>query len=223
MVHPCRIAVADDDPQILGQLVAYTSRSGHSIVVQVDSAAKLASGCRGIALDLIIASVEMLGVDGLSAVQEISLKNNLPIIALSEVFDERMADCKFDRGIFAHLMKPVRESELLAAIPLATHRYQEYRTLREEALSTQRVLEERKLIERAKGIIMSRQSLDEASAFRHLQQLARNHRLKMSDLAKSIILAQKALETPIAVKPHGITPSSRWVSQRFPHSDNTLS
>jgi AmiR/NasT family two-component response regulator len=191
-----RIAIAVHDQHALADIAAWVTRARHLVVAQADSAEEVSRSKIGVGMDLIILEMQPKDLGDLSALQNASRRYDVPIIAIGDSVDDRFADAPEGNRVFAHLMKPVREAELLAAIPLVCNRFQEARALREETLSMQRVLEERKLIERAKGIVMRRQSLDEPSAFRYLQQMARNHRLKMADLAKSVIVAHSALNAP---------------------------
>jgi response regulator NasT len=108
----------------------------------------------------------------------------------SEDFIERANACH----TLAYLVKPVQEKVLLATIPIVMQRFQELRALREEASGMRQALEDRKLIERAKGIIMVKRHLDEPNAFHYLQQLARSHRQKLVEVAKSVILAEQAFD-----------------------------
>ena len=201
MLPTHRIAVADSDLTSRAVVSACLARAGHRIVAEAGSATELTERCRNLALDLIVADVQPSGLAQLAIDWEFPVKLDLPVVALWEKFDDRVTQSTECSLVFENLMKPVREAELLAAIPLAIRRFLEFRTLREETINMQRVLEERKLVERAKGIIMRRQSTDEASAFRQLQTLARNHRLKMADLARSIILTHEALDVPEPVVP----------------------
>lgn len=201
MLPTHRIAVADSNQTTRAEISACLTRAGHRIVVEAGSTTELTERCRNLALDLVVADVQHSRSEQHSADWDIQVKLDLPVVALWQEFDDRAARSTDCSHVFAHLMKPIREAELLAAIPLAIRRFLELRALREEAANMQRVLEERKLIERAKGIIMRCQSTDEASAFRQLQTLARNHRLKMADLARSIILTHEALNVPEPIVP----------------------
>jgi len=209
MFRTHRIAVADDDQPSRGELVSWLVRAGHSVVIESDSAEELVGRCCGAAIELIIADARLLKMPGLAGTQELSDELDAPVIAISREIDGQMVDSTGCSRVFAHLMKPLRESEILAAVPLAVARYRETRALREETINMQRALEDRKCIERAKGIIMHRQGVDEATAFRHLQQLARNHRLKMADVARSIILAHGALNSPDVTGPHSLSSDQR--------------
>ncbi|MCI0333444.1 MAG: ANTAR domain-containing protein [Planctomycetes bacterium] len=214
MVIGYRIALVDNDHTTLSHLSSCVARAGHTVVVQASSDDEFIRLSGNVGLDLIVTNVRLPDTDSLTAAKSVAEKHVVPMIAISESFDHLTFDRTYAGPVFAHLMKPVREPELLAAIPLAIQRFQEFRTLREEACNMQKALEDRKLIERAKGILMRRQSLDEATAFLHLQKLARNHRLKMGDVAKSIILAEEALQAPAALDGSAVSPIPRSLSAR---------
>ena len=196
MVIGYRIVIADNDQATFSQLSTSVTRVGHRVVYHARSGQDLADLSENAGLDVIITNVRLPGIDGLTAAKSVTDKRDVPVIAFSAFVDDLTFELNYAIPVFAYLMTPVREPELLAAIPLAIRRFQEFRSLRDEASNMQKALEERKLVERAKGILMRRQTLDEATAFLHLQKLARNHRLKMGEVAKSIILAEEALEGP---------------------------
>jgi len=190
-----RIAVADDDLRSRSELAALLSRAGHNVAVQAGSTAELIERCRIAQPELIIAEFQMPGLAGHATAREISAQFDLPVIALSRKIDDQLVESTCCSRIFAHLLKPVRETELFAAVSLAILHFHEFRALRKETIDLQQALDDRKIVERAKGLIMRRQAVDEPTAFRHLQQMARNHRLKMVEVAKSIILAHEALHS----------------------------
>ena len=101
-------------------------------------------------------------------------------------------------GALAHLVKPVGQKDLAAIVSIAMQRFQEVQSLRAEVDNIRQALEDRKLIERAKGIIMAKRRLDEPTAFHFLQQLARRHRKKLIDVANSVILADGVLEPQLS-------------------------
>ena len=119
----------------------------------------------------------------------------MPVIVISVAFtDESFLERASSCGALAHLVKPVGQKDLAAIVSIAMQRFQEVQSLRAEVDNMRKALEDRKLIERAKGIIMAKRRLDEPTAFRFLQQLARRHRTKLAEVAKSILLADSALE-----------------------------
>jgi response regulator NasT len=98
--------------------------------------------------------------------------------------------------IMAYLVKPIKQGDLGPAIALAMRRFEQFEQLRQEAADLRQALEDRKLIERAKGILMRRASLDEPTAFRRLQKTASDKNLKLVDVARMIVTAEEACREP---------------------------
>ena len=99
-------------------------------------------------------------------------------------------------NILAYLVKPIKQADLEAAIVVAMRRFEEFRSLRKEAGELRSALEDRKVIERAKGVLMKKTGLDESAAFLRLQKLARDHNQKMVEVARMILRAEEAFEMP---------------------------
>jgi response regulator NasT len=192
-----RIAVADDHLDSLACLRRFLESAGHEIVVEAHSGEELVKLCAHVQCDLILTDVKMTGMDGLEAVSIIRKSRETPVIVVSAFFDEDLLQRANSCGVFGYLTKPIRLKDLWTTIEIVVHRYNEFELVRLEAVDARHALDDRKDIERAKGILMKRCSLDESSAFRHLQQLARTHRKKLVDIAKSILLAYDAMEKPL--------------------------
>src|SRR5262249_24892977 len=110
---------------------------------------------------------------------------DVPVIVTSTDVDNEL---HLAHQVFGVLIKPLREAEVAAMILVAKQRHQEFRQLLDETNSFRAALADRKVIEQAKGMLMKRSGLDEANAFRHLQQLARRHRKKLVDVSNSILI-----------------------------------
>jgi response regulator NasT len=195
MLKSCRIAIADDDDQTRRLLRTDLERMGHEVIAEASNGDELIAACGKTNPDLILTDIRMPGIDGLDAVERIVDEHPLPIILLSGFIDEQLISRASACRVFGYLIKPYREVELSAIIAVTIERFQEYQLLVKETTNARQALDDRKHIERAKGIIMARRGLDEASAFRHLRQMARSNRIKMIDVAKSINLADSLLAT----------------------------
>ena len=97
--------------------------------------------------------------------------------------------------ILAYLVKPIKQSDLEPAIAIAMRRFEQFQALRKEAADLKQALEDRKVIEQAKGILMKKASLDEHDAFRRLQRLASDKNKKLIDVAQMILMAEEAFNT----------------------------
>jgi response regulator NasT len=142
--------------------------------------------------DMIIADINLPVMDGLEALRRISEKVFIPTLIVSGYDDEELIDKAKNLGVLGYLIKPIDESDLKAAIEIALSRFEEIKNLKNELEVTKETLESRKIIEKAKGIIMERLQLNEEESMKFLQKKSRNSNQKLVDVAKEIIEADKA-------------------------------
>lgn len=188
-----RIAIADDDQIVRDFLRVSLEKLGYEIVVNASSAAALISGCSSHHPDLVITDIEMPGPDGLTALEESGISSETPVIILSSHHDEQLVERVAESSALAYLVKPIDFEDLRATIPLAIKRFEEIQSYRSDVASLRQDLANRKIVEKAKGVIMTKLSMNESVAFRHLQKLARDNRKQLVDIANSILLAEEAL------------------------------
>ena len=143
--------------------------------------------------DLIIMDVKMPQMDGIEAAKIITAKSAVAIILLTGLSSDEMAAKALDAGVCAYLVKPVSKNQLEQAIKLAMVRYEEFRSLKTEVSSLKDAIETRKLVERAKGILMKRCNIPEDEAFKLLQTHSQKENKKMRDIAETIISASKLI------------------------------
>jgi response regulator NasT len=186
-----RVAIADSDPIGLQLVNDLLNRLGHRVVVRGDSMDYLVEGSSTNGIDLVIC--DMQPESSVATFNRlISRFHDIPLIITSNEVNSEFLESNAAHPVFGVLLKPVREAELAAMILIAARRSHEFNQLRDETSSLRAALEDRKVIEQAKGVIMKKCGLDEASAFHHLQQLARQHRQKIVEIAKGIIIAESA-------------------------------
>src|SRR5262249_52355813 len=147
-------------------------RLGHEVVAVAETGTQLIERCREVRPDLIITDIMMPDMDGIRAVQEVNREAPAPVILVSAHHDAELIVRAGTDHVMAYLLKPVREADLSTAIYLAVLRFEHFQKLTREAASLRQAMEDRKLIERAKGILMKRARIDEPEAFRRLQKLA---------------------------------------------------
>ena len=140
--------------------------------------------------DICILDVKMPVMDGIEAVTFITEENIAPTILLTAYSDKELVDRAKSAGVFAYLVKPFKPSDLPPAIEVARSRFEQNQQLNKEVDSLQERLEARKLIDRAKGILMDEHNLGEAEAYRRIQQQSMNLRKTMREVAEAIILAK---------------------------------
>lgn len=193
-----RIAVADDEPRMRDYYREALSRMGHQVALAASNGRELIEGCRVIRPDLILSDIKMPDLDGIDAAIEIGREDPVPIILVSAYHDDELLDRARSGHVFGFLVKPVKQDDLKAAIAIAMQRFDEFQVLRSETGVLRQALEDRKIIERAKGVLMKKAGLDEEEAFRRLRRLARDGNQKLVEVARMILRAEAAFEPPSA-------------------------
>jgi response regulator NasT len=190
-----RVAVADDERDTREYLHELLTRLGHQVLVAEDGR-QLAELCRQARPDLVITDVRMPGRDGIEAVAEINREAEVPVILVSAY---EVGGGQLDRpgaeAVMGYLVKPIKQADLEAAIAVATRRFEQLRAARGEASSLRKALEERKLVERAKGVVMRRLRLAEEDAYRALRKLASDRNMKLPDVAQAVMRSNEIFDS----------------------------
>jgi len=189
-----RIAIADDEPLMLRFLQDSLDRLGHQVVAAAANGQELVEQCRTQQPDLVITDIKMPAVDGFDAAALINTGEPIPVVIVSAHHDAQYIDRAQQNHILGYLIKPIKEEELAPAIAVAMQRFAEFEALREQTDNLRQALEDRKVIERAKGIIMKQAVLDEPAAFKRLQKLARNSGQKLVEVARMVVTTAAALQ-----------------------------
>jgi AmiR/NasT family two-component response regulator len=190
-----RLAIADDNPHIRKFLQVCLSDLGHTVVCAATSGKQLLDACRKQKPDLVITDLKMPDMDGLDAARAIWDEFSLPVIMISGYMEEELLERASAYHVMAFLVKPIKNADLAPAIHMAMRRFAELQDLAKETTDLRQALEDRKLIERAKGITMKVAGLDEPTAFRRLQEMARKSNRKLVQIAEMIITADKAFKS----------------------------
>ena len=185
-MRPLRVLLAEDESIIRLGLRRILEEAGHQVVAAPDgrTAVKLARQTRP---DLALLDIKMPGLDGLEAAREIYLQRPLPIVLLTAYGDQELVERAAGLPILAYLIKPVNERELLATLEVVTTRFEEQQWLVQQATEMEEQLEARKVVERAKGVLMERESLGEKEAYLRIQRQARQERRTMRQVAEAIL------------------------------------
>jgi response regulator NasT len=141
--------------------------------------------------DVVILAVGLPDGDGVDAAQEIMARAPCPIVLLTSRTDATVIERARAAGVMAFLLKPLRPEELGPAVDLAVARFREFEAIRKENADLKKALDSRKLIERAKGLLMEREALTESEAFRRIQRASMDTRRSMAEVAEAILLAAK--------------------------------
>lgn len=194
----CKVLIADDEKPVATGLQGQLESLGYDVVAVVDDGQRAIEVCRRTLPDVVILDIEMPGLDGLSAARQINRDPGTPVIILTAHGHPNLVDQAVQDGVVHYLLKPVTSPSLHAAIQVTVARSQELRSLRDNVNQLELSLRERKLIERAKGILMTRRNMSEPEAFKFLQRQSQDRRMPMAKLAESIVQADELLETPPA-------------------------
>ena len=189
--RPLRIAVADDDRETRDYFRELLPRLGHQVAV-AESGRQLVEQCRLLDPDLVITDIKMPDLDGLEAAARLCEVRPVPVILVSAYHDPDLIRRAEADHVMAYLIKPIKQADLEPAIAIALRRFGQFQALRQEAADLKQALEDRKTIEKAKGILMKKTNLDEHEAFRRLQKLASEKNKKLIEIARSILTAEEA-------------------------------
>jgi response regulator NasT len=188
-----RIIVADDEPRMREWFCKVVPALGHEVVGVAGDGRELVELCYRSLPDLVITDVKMPEMDGIDAAHEISQAANIPVILISAYHEAELIERAEEHHVMAYLVKPIKQADLEPAIAIAMRRYQEFQSLRKETQDLRQALADRKIIEQAKGILMTTANLDEPAAFRRLQNLASEKNRKLVDIARMVLTATEAL------------------------------
>ena len=196
-----RVAIADDEVDMREYFQAILTHLGHDVVSLCEDGRQLVEACKRQCPDLVITDVRMPDMDGLDAAQDIYQERPVPMIVVSAYHDEEFVERAQRNHILAYLVKPVRQTDLEPAIAIAMRRFSEFEAMRKEARDLRQALEDRKTVERAKGILMKQAQLDEEAAFRRLQKLASSNNRTLIDVARMIVMTADVLRPDRDAKP----------------------
>jgi two-component system, response regulator PdtaR len=190
-----RVLVAEDDPLIARGLAERLRSLGHDPVGPASDGAQAIELAHASPPDLYLFDIEMPNLDGLQAATQLAADGlRRPVVVVTGVDDPSLIERSIMSGVSAYLTKPVDTRELEAALGLATARHAEFEALEAEVDQARQALEDRKMVERAKGLLMSALDLSEHDAFRRLQLTARERNLRLADVASRIVEQQSLLE-----------------------------
>lgn len=142
--------------------------------------------------DVVIMDIKMPDMDGIEAAKVMTQEKIAPVLLLTAYAQRDLVDRAKEAGVVGYLVKPFREQEIVPAIEIALTRFNEFRELEKEVGDLNETLETRKVVDRAKGILMDSQGLTEQEAFRKIQKMSMNTRKPMKEIAQAIVLAQDA-------------------------------
>ena len=194
MTESLRIAVAEDEPELLDDLDEMLRAMGHQVVVRAGDGRELVDRCADADVQLVVTDVLMPKLDGLEAATEICKRRPVPVIVVSAYDDEHLVERSLTDHVLAYLVKPVQPRTLATTIAVVMRRFREFEALHRQCNDLRQALEDRKIVERAKGVLMKRTGLDEERAFRRLQEVASRNNHRLVEVARSILTAEQAFD-----------------------------
>jgi len=189
-----RVLIAEDEALIRLDLKEMLEEEGYAVVAEVGDGQQAVDQAREQRPDLVILDIQMPVLDGLSAAEQIAGERIAPVIVLTAFSQRELVERARDAGAMAYLVKPFSKNDLVPAIEVARARFAEMTALDGEVRTLEERLETRKVVERAKGVLMAERAMTEAEAFRWIQRTAMNERTSMKALAESILAGDAAAE-----------------------------
>jgi response regulator NasT len=184
---PKRVVIAEDEAIIRLDLKEILEAEGYEVVGETgrgDEAVDLVAEHHP---DLAILDIKMPGLDGIEAARRISSDHRTAALILTAFSQRNLIEDARDAGVAAYLVKPFQRSEIVPAIEVAIARFEEHRAIEDEVASLEDKLETRRLVDRAKGILMDKHGMKEADAFSFIQRTAMSKRTRMQDVAREVI------------------------------------
>jgi two-component system, response regulator PdtaR len=191
-VERTRVIIADDESLIRMDLREMLTNQGYLVIGEAGDGRSAVNLARELRPDIVIMDIKMPDLDGIEAAQLLTQERLAPVLLLSAYSQQELIQRASQAGVAGYLVKPFRENDLAPAIEVALARFSEFRTMEREVGDLQEALETRKAVERAKGILMDTQGLNETEAFRKIQKMSMNNRKPMRAVAEAIILAHQA-------------------------------
>ena len=188
-----RVLIADDNTANRKYLAAQLELLCFNVVAEAATGEEAVAFYEEFKPDLVIMDIKMPTMDGIEAAKIMTNRNPVPVILITGHSSETLVDRAIESGVFAYLLKPITKKDLLPAIRLAFARFKEFTALKTEVNDLKDAIEVRKLVERAKGILMKRLNIPEEDAFKLLQTQSQNENKKLKDIAQMVITASKVI------------------------------
>ena len=182
-----RVLIAEDEALIRLDLREMLQEEGYDVIGEAADGEQAVALAIDLNPDLVICDVKMPKMDGIAAAAQIADKRIAPVVILTAFSQRDLIERARDAGAMAYLVKPFQKRDLLPAIEMATSRFSEIRALEGEVTDLRERLEARKLIERAKGLLMSKHAMSEPEAFRWIQRAAMDNRTSMRSVAELVL------------------------------------
>ncbi len=186
-----RIIIADDESLIRLDLREMLTNLGYEVIGEAGDGRTAVELAKRLQPDLLVMDIKMPDLDGISAAEELTRERIAPVVLLTAYSDQELVERAREAGVVGYVVKPFREAELMPVIELSRARFEEFRTLEREVGGLKDALETRKIVERAKGVLMETHGLRESEAFHRIRKTSMDARKSMREVAEAILLAHE--------------------------------
>ncbi|HKT38333.1 MAG TPA: response regulator [Ktedonobacterales bacterium] len=188
---PTRIVIAEDKTVIRMDLKEELQRQGYLVVGEAGDGQSAVNLTRELRPQLVVMDIRMPEMDGITAAEILTKEKLAPVLLLTAFSDEELIERARNAGVVHYVTKPWRQSDLKPAIEIALSRFQEYRAMETRVKDLEDLLATRKVVEKAKGVLMQKHGISEQEAFRRIQKASMNNRKSMKEIADAILLAEE--------------------------------
>ncbi|CAA9560203.1 MAG: Two-component transcriptional response regulator PdtaR, LuxR family [uncultured Thermomicrobiales bacterium] len=186
-----RIIIADDESLIRLDLREMLTQLGYEVIAEAGDGTTALELARKLQPDLLVMDIKMPGIDGIAAAEILTRERIAPVVLVTAYSDQGLVDRAKEAGVVGYVVKPFRETELMPVIELSLARFDEFRALEREVGDLKDALETRKLVERAKGVLMETHGLRESEAFHRIRKTSMDARKSMKEVAEAILLTHE--------------------------------
>ncbi|MGO3507919.1 MAG: ANTAR domain-containing response regulator [Glutamicibacter arilaitensis] len=184
---PRRVLVAEDETLIRLDIVEILRSEGYDVVAEADNGQSALEKARELKPDLVLMDVKMPVMDGITAAEAIVKERIAPVVLLTAFSQKELVERAREAGAMAYVVKPFTPADLTPAIEIAISRNDELRALEEEVSNLAEQFETRKLVDRAKSLLITKMGLTEPEAFRWIQKTSMDRRLSMRQVAETVV------------------------------------
>lgn len=186
-----RIIIADDESLIRLDLREMLISLNYDVIAEVGDGRAAVDLAKKLRPDLVIMDIKMPEVDGIAAAEELTREKIAPVVLLTAYSDQALVARAREAGVVGYIVKPFRETELMPVIEVAMARFDEFTSLEQELGDMKEALESRKVVERAKGVLMEVHGLRESEAFHRIRRTSMDTRKSMKEVAEAILLTHE--------------------------------
>ncbi|WZL81494.1 response regulator [Vallitaleaceae bacterium 9-2] len=189
-----KVIIAEDEYISLMGLKANLEELGHEVIGEATDGKDAVKQVLEKKPDMVIMDINMPIINGIDALRQINEKLSIPSIIVSGYHDQKLVKKANEVGVYAYLIKPISKQDIKVAIQTSNSRFLDYKNIEQQLIKTEKKYEDRKYIERAKGILMENHHLREHEAMKKLQKMSRDKNIKMATLAEKIIEANELIQ-----------------------------